>query len=249
MGIRSKIMSGFLILAAMLLVAGVWSIRELKNIGVSAQTMLSENYRSIEAAKGMIESLEREDSAVLLLLLGRRDEGLAILKAADEAFEKAHGVARSNITIPGEQACVDAVTRTYEDYRRLWTQFSSHPSFRGDLDWYFREVNPTFLKAKSAVSGLMSLNHRVMYQTASDVEGRAHRATMPGIIAIAASFIFSVIFGFLINLYIVNPVVHLTSAIRDYLDRRKPLDVKVESRDEISRLVSSVQELIRKSNP
>jgi HAMP domain-containing protein len=249
MGIRVKIMSGFLILATMLLVAGAWSIYELKNIGISAQNILNENYRSIDAAKVMTEALEREDSAILLLLLGERDEGLAIMRVADEAFGKAYVTALTNITIPGEQDYVNAVTKSYGAYRDLWLQFMASSTFQGDLAWYFREVNPTFLKAKTAVSDLMNLNNQVMYQTASQVESRAHRATMPGIIAIAAAFIFALIFSFLINLYVINPIVQLTSGIRDYLDRGKPLNVRVESEDEISRLVSSVEQLIKKSNP
>lgn len=247
MGIRAKIMSGFLILAAMLLVAGAWSIYELKNIGVSAQAILDENYKSIDAAKVMIESLEREDSATLLLLLGRREEGLAIMKSADESFQKAYETARTNVTIPGEQEYIDAVTRAYGTYKNLWMQFIIKPQYRGDLNWYFREVNPNFLKAKMAVSDLMNLNHQIMYKTASHLESRAHRATMPGIIAIVSAFIFAVIFIFLIDHYIINPIVQLTSGIQDYLERGKPLNVRVETEDEISRMVSSVEQLIKKS--
>ena len=190
MGIRAKIMSGFLILATMLLVAGAWSIYELKNIGISAQIILDENYKSIDAAKVMIEALEREDSAVLLLLLGKRDEGMDILKVADGNFQKALEIARNNITIPGERNYVDAIEKSYASYRKLWQPFTG-VGYRGNLNLYFQEVNPTFITVKTAVTELMSLNHRAMYQTASYVEGRAHRATMPGIIAIAAAFIFA----------------------------------------------------------
>ena len=69
MGLRFKILLGFLILALMLFIAGVWSIYELNSIGSSVPKMLNENYQSIHAGKKMIESLEREDSAILMLLL------------------------------------------------------------------------------------------------------------------------------------------------------------------------------------
>jgi len=246
MGIRAKIMSGFLILATMLLVAGAWSIYELKNIGISAQIILDENYKSIDAAKVMIEALEREDSAVLLLLLGKRDEGMDILKVADGNFQKALEIARNNITIPGERNYVDAIEKSYASYRKLWQPFTG-VGYRGNLNLYFQEVNPTFITVKTAVTELMSLNHRAMYQTASYVEGRAHRATMPGIIAIAAAFIFAIIFSFLINLYVISPIVRLTEGIRAYLDHGNLPDIHVESEDEIAELVSSVKQLIKKS--
>jgi len=245
MGIRAKIMSGFLILATMLLVAGAWSIYELKNIGLSTQNILDENYKSIDAAKVMIEALEREDSAVLLLLLGKRDEGREILKAADGNFQKALEIARSNITLPGEQNYVDAVDRAYAAYRKLWQPFAG-TGFKGNLNQYFQDVNPTFLKAKTAVSELMNLNHQAMYQTATHVEARAHRATMPGIIAIVSAFIFAIVFSFLVNLYVIGPIVKLTAAIRTFLERGFFPDVRVEGKDEIAELVSSVEQLAKK---
>ena len=71
MGLQFKILSGFFILVLMLFIAGLWSIYELNSIGSSVQSILDENYTSIHAAKRMKEALEREDSGVLLLLLGK----------------------------------------------------------------------------------------------------------------------------------------------------------------------------------
>lgn len=50
MGLRIKILSGFLILAIMLCVAGVWSIYQFRSIGASVQALLDDNYKSINAA-------------------------------------------------------------------------------------------------------------------------------------------------------------------------------------------------------
>ena len=61
MGLRTKILSGFLILTMMLVVAGIWSIYELTRVGTSVQRLLDDNYKSINAGKMMIEALERED--------------------------------------------------------------------------------------------------------------------------------------------------------------------------------------------
>lgn len=133
MGIRLKIFSGFLILSLMLAVAGTWSIRELNNIGMSVQRFLDENYRSIDAAKVMLESLEREDSGLLLLLLGQRKEGMDIIEEADKVFTKAFEIARSNITIPGEEAYVKTVEETYQGYKELWTMAMSGDKGSGDL--------------------------------------------------------------------------------------------------------------------
>jgi hypothetical protein len=103
MSLRFKILSGFLILALMLAIAGIWSIYELNSIGTSVQELLDDNYRSIKAAEMMTEALERQDSGILLLLLGKWEEGRRILDSADNLFEKGYQIAENNLTIPGER--------------------------------------------------------------------------------------------------------------------------------------------------
>lgn len=248
MGIRAKILSGFLILATMLLVAGVWSIYELRNIGMSVQKLLQDNYKSIDAAKLMIEALEREDSGILLVLSGKRNEGISIIEAADNSFTKAYEIARNNITIPGEKGYVGAIETAYDDYETLLRQSTAGTAHAGDLNWYFQEVHASFMKTRLAVESLMTLNDQEMYHTASNVESRAYRATMPGVIAIVSAFVFAIIFSYLINLFIVNPVIKLTEGIQNYLDSGKPVEIKIETKDELSMLVSSVGSLIARSS-
>ncbi len=247
MGLRPKILLGFLILATMLLVAGGWSIYELSNIGISVQRLLDDNYKSIDAAKSMTEALEREDSAILLLLLGKRNEGREILRSADNSFEKAFETARNNVTISGEQRYVEDIRKNYDTYKKLWAQNIAGTAKEGDLNWYFSNVHSSFLNVKSAVKNLMDLNDKTMYKTASNLEGRAHRATMPGVIAIIAAFIFAIIFSFLVNLLVVSPIIRITSGIHDYLETGKSFNVKIETTDELSHLASSVESLIERS--
>ncbi|MDD5723555.1 MAG: MCP four helix bundle domain-containing protein [Syntrophales bacterium] len=247
MGLRAKILSGFLILSTMLLVAGIWSIYELSTIGISVQKILDDNYKSVNAAKSMIEALEREDSGILLLLLGKREEGRAIIDSADESFQKAYETARSNVTISGEEDYVNEVMNAYDTYRNLWRQSVVGTTREGDLNWYFRDTHSAFRKAKLAAQNLMTLNDQTMYRMASNLESRAHRATMPGVIAVASAFIFAIIFSFLINLFVVTPIIKLTDGIQHYLDSGRPLDVRIETKDELSNLVSSVEALIARS--
>ena len=70
----------------MLLVAGIMSIIEFSSISSSVQKLLDDNYKSVNASKEMIEALEREDSGILMLLLGQWDEGRYTLTSADSVF-------------------------------------------------------------------------------------------------------------------------------------------------------------------
>ena len=247
MGLRMKILSGFLILAMMLVVAGAWSIYELTSIGTSVQNLLDDNYKSINASKTMIEALEREDSGVLLLLSGKWKEGSSIIEPADKLFQHGLEIAKNNVTIPGEKAHVDAIDEKYLNYRRLWMKPIVDTSHEGDLNWYFQEVHRAFIDVKSSVETLMTMNDQTMYQTASNLKSRAHRALMPGIVAIIAALAFTAIFNYFIHYYVASPIIKVTEGIQKFLKTGEPLHVTIETRDELSHLLSSVQELAAQS--
>lgn len=120
MKLRLKILSGFIILVIMLTAAAVWSVYELKSIGVSVNELLQDNYKSIDAAKSMIEALEREDSGVLLLVLGHWEEGRRIIQSADKQFEKEYEIASNNLTIEGEREYIERIKEYYSAYKKLW---------------------------------------------------------------------------------------------------------------------------------
>lgn len=243
MKLRLKILSGFFILALMLSIAGVWSIYELKSIGTSVQELLEENYKSINAAKSMIEALEREDSGVLLLILGKWQEGRRIIASADSLFEDAFSVAANNITISGEEQYIDSIRVSYSSYKSLWEKPIVDTRKEGNLSWYLDEVHQSFLNVKNSVSRLMTLNDNTMYNTASNLQNRANRAIMPGIVAIVAALVFTVLFNFFVNYYFVSPVVKMTRRVHKFLKDRHPFQMEVETRDEISDLATSINQL------
>lgn len=244
MGIRLKILSGFLTLAVMLFLAGIWSVYELNHVGLSVQGLLEENYRSINAAEAMIEAVEREDSGLLLMLGGKKKEGRSILEKGDSQFREALSTAAHNVTIPGEQEYVEEIRRAYSVYQeRLKTAWTA-PEFGKDAQWYIEQVHPAFGGVKEAVSGLIVLNDRIMYKTASDLKARAQRAVMPGVVAIVSALIFSLVFNYFVNYYLVSPMLRVTHAIQDYLKIGKPVEIHVESRDELGALADAIRELM-----
>ena len=243
MGLRAKILIGFFILSSMLLVAGAWSIHEVSTTGTSVQKLLDENYKSINAAKMMMEALERQDSATLLLILGKGEEGSKIMNFADDLFQQKLQFAEKNVTEPDESAVVEMIRFRYDIYKNVLQKPMGGTNKKGDLNWYFQSVHPSFLGVRNAVEKLMALNDQVMYETASDLQSRANRAVMPGIVAIVAAVLFSLLFNYFVNYYMVGPIIKITRAIDDFVKSGKPFDVKVETNDEIEGLVSAVYSL------
>jgi len=243
MGLRLKILSGFLILTVMLFAAGALSIYELTKIGRSVQTLLDENYKSINAAKNMIEALEREDSGMLLLLSGERERGGTTIGKADKDFQAAFQVAKNNVTISGESDYIAGIRNAYGIYRALWNQPITRAAKDGDLNWYFKEVHPAFWDAKNEVKRLMGLNDQTLYKTASMLKTRARRTIMPGVVAIISALIFTAVFNFFINLYFVSPILKLSAGIRNFIKTGDRSALHVDCSGEIADLAAAVEEL------
>ena len=204
MGLRFKILSGFVILALMLAIAGVWTILELKSTGFSIQAILDENYQSIFAGEDMIEALEREDSAILLLLLGKWQKGREQLMAADSVFMEKLDFAYSNVTIPGEKTSLDTIKQRYTNYKKLWERPIVDTPKEGNIEWYFQYSHLAFQNVKEALNHFNNLNNTTMYKTATILKQRSDRAIMPGLIAIVAALLFTVIFNYFVNFFTIR---------------------------------------------
>lgn len=243
MGLRMKIVSGFLVLALMLLLAGAWSVYELRSIAGSVPKLLEDHYKSIRAAKIMIEALEREDSAVLLRMTGQREKGRETGREADRRFLEGFDAARNNVTMPGEGELIEEIRKEYEAYKTLWLMPIAGTGHEGDLRWYLESAFPAFLRVTTSVQRLSDMNDKGMYDAALSIGDKAHRSTMPGVVAMIAAMVLSLIFSYFVNVFMVSPIIQITGGIRSFLDTGAPFKVRVETSDEIGELASSVADL------
>lgn len=241
MGLRIKILSGFLILAIMLLVAGLWSIYQLNLIGSSVQEIMDENYTSINAAKNMIEALEREDSAILLLLMGSWEEGRGIIDKADSTFNFHFNFANKNITIPEEKNYLERIKSQYIDYKKMWERPIVGTVKQGDFEWYFENIHEKFLKLKESINDLINLNDETMYKTALVVRNKSNAAIMPGIIAVISALIFTFIFTYFTNYFMISPIIKITNKIKSFIDKKIPFILEIETKDELGELEDSIK--------
>ena len=71
MTLRTRLLLGFSVLVGALVALGGSSAWHLWQMSALLERIVAENYDSVVAARNMKESLERQDSAALFVLLGR----------------------------------------------------------------------------------------------------------------------------------------------------------------------------------
>ena len=66
MKLKSKILLGYCLPLALVIVVGAWEITNLPRLGQASEAILQKNYNSIQAAENALDAIERQDSAALL---------------------------------------------------------------------------------------------------------------------------------------------------------------------------------------
>lgn len=249
MSLKIKIVSSFALLVVMLIIAGLMSIMEFRKVSLSIDTVMQNNYRSVGQAKLMLDALEREDSGLLMFLMGNRSQGSEIVFSADSEMRKALEVAWNNVTEKNESRCMEAVSETYEKFyasveKAIGKEEDLSPEERNRT--YFLDSHPLFLSAKEAVYALMKLNEESIYQQTSVMKERAKRAVMPAIVSIVTAVIFAVLFNFFIAEYFVSPIRRLCREVSLFYPERGHLKANIRSKDEIKRLETEINNLIHR---
>ncbi len=248
LSVRVKILISFLLLVAMLIAAGVLAIYEFRRLSYSVNEIIENNYKTIVAAEEMRDALEREDSGILLLMLGNFDEGRKNLARADSVFLESLAVASRNITEPGEKEIIDRIATGYSLFSQHWKRPIVDTERQGNLLWYTNDVHPYFLQVKSDLEKLLEINQESMYRIIADMHEKAKRAIMPGIIAIGGALVFLYLLNFFIKTFLVLPIINLLEKIRTMRAGTNPFRANPRSKDEIVNLESEISKLIDRSD-
>jgi methyl-accepting chemotaxis protein len=228
----------------MLVVAGTISILEFNWLSTTVHGLIQNNYKSIEASKSMIEALEREDSGILLLMLGELNEGRKILESSDAQFLESFEIAKNNLTEENEEDFIKKIEDRYDNYKSSWGRPIVDTEKQGNLTWYRTDIHQSFLTTKKAVDELMTLNQQVLFNEASFLREKSKRAIMPAIICIISAVVFSLLLSFFITLYFVSPIVRLTEDVNTLKPGQKYLKSRSASNDEIKKLELAINELL-----
>ncbi len=246
--LRKKLLLSFgiiLVFAAGICVLGILNLLRL---GSASDAILRENYKSILAAENMIDAIERQDSAVLLLILGYRDEGLPQFRQNESQFLQWLARAKDNITIEGEKATVDKIEKDYSRYLVSFSTFMEalKSDQRNSSETYHESVLPLFRSVRDACVDLREMNQKTMF-AASDRAGYIARRAVVSMLAIGFSILaVSLLLSFVLSYFLVRPIRQLTEATGRIAGGNYEVSLSATSRDELGKLGREFQIMSRK---
>jgi HAMP domain-containing protein len=173
MRLATRILLGYWYLVILMVITAAGAALGFHHLGSNIGRVLTDNVESVRASTAMIESLERQDSAVLARLLGKDGAG-SDLVASEAAFREALARARTNITIDDEAAVIDDIERLFAAFARSRDQLIETSPERPLLA-YDEQTFPRFEAVKERVLDLLEMNHQAMVEADRAAQATAAR--------------------------------------------------------------------------
>jgi NtrC-family two-component system sensor histidine kinase KinB len=246
--LRKKIFIGYGITLVLMVLILIWAFLHLWDLGRASEAILRENYRSILAAENMVYALERQDSAVLLVLLGYEGEGWKQFRENESQFFQWLGRAKDNITIEGEDQIVGAIETGYATYLSHSSQIKpiSVAGPQKTAIFYHETMLPSFLKVRETCIRLREINQENMYKVSDRASFIAQRAIWSmGIIGFAAVAI-GIAFSLFLSNLLVKPVQQMMQATQKISEGSYDVEVSIKSSDELGRLTEAFNSMAKK---
>ncbi|MBN1931510.1 MAG: HAMP domain-containing protein [Desulfobacterales bacterium] len=246
MTLKKKIFIGYGVAFILMGLVVAWAVTNLIALGKASEAILSENYRSILAAENMVDALERQDSAILLIYLGDVNKGTDQFRENEAVFLEWLARAKDNITIQGEAKLVQAIESDYAAYRRqffTWIDFHDIARRPSPYSSYQESIYPLFAKVRDVCIGLRCLNEETMYTASVKAANVAKHAIWSTSLVAAAALIVALIFSLFLAERIVGPIRRFMEASRKISSGDYAVQVPVETEDELGCLASEFNQM------
>jgi PAS domain S-box-containing protein len=252
MSLRTKLLFGYLVFVAALVLLGGWSAWRLREMGGVSRRIIANNYDSVVAAQDMKESLERQDSAALFALLGARDKAINQLREHRARFDADFKKAENNITEVGERESIDAIRRDRDTYYQMFDAFMAKVNatesvqLKGvtrdeeltERNEYFTRLEPQFNKLRAECEYLLQLNQRAMLAKSEAAGGVAQLWFYRTLLFAGVLVVAGLLLAFFLANRIVEPLRQLTATTARMAGGDLNAKVTVSSRDEVGLLAA-----------
>jgi two-component system, NtrC family, sensor histidine kinase KinB len=238
MKLRDKILSGYGLALILMISVVIRAVLNLVSLGRASDAILRENYQSISAAENMIEAIERQDSATLLVLLGYLEEGRPQFSGNETQFLYWLGRAKDNITVEGEGNILLAIEAGYSEYvldfSDLCGLLSDNPGAAG---WFYHEtVLPGFLEVRNLALQLLQINQDTMFAASARASAVAKTAIWSTIGIAAVGIGLALVFSLLLSRRLARPIGRMMQATEAIAGGRYDVHVPEDGSDELGRL-------------
>lgn len=238
MGIRRKVMVGFLVLTVLLLFSSVVSFMELKRIGTQTQGILAASNKSLTLARTMLDAIDNQSYALQQMFIAGDQSYDTLYSANIAVFANALEGAKND-----RLAGIDSIEIAFNDYMDV-AQYYRVRSAMPDVDWYNNEYASAYNRLSGAIKEYMTSSQNAIGPQALAIEHNAYRAITPSIITLGVILLIVLMLWYFLYIYGIKVILKLNRGLGDYLKYGIPFNVDIDGQDETVELRDNIAKLI-----
>ncbi|MCT8975236.1 ATP-binding protein [Clostridium sp. CX1] len=247
--LKGKFLIVYLFLVFTIAVVGIASIANIYSLERSIQGLMTDNYKSIDAASYMLEALEGQNSAALTYMNINKNQGIANFYNHSNNFYRWYHVEKSNLTEVGEKQLVREIENSYVQYLALFSQLQERAVKNNTdetINFYNNKMYPQYSELKKLIRGVSNLNEEAMFNS----KERVIKDSEQSMYIISILLVLFVLLGFAVAWLSLNKFLSPLYALRDNMRVLKEgeLDKQTEivSEDEVGELSKEFNDMTKR---
>lgn len=248
MNLKKKILIGYGVAFSLMGLVVTWAIFHLWSLAMTTDEILRDYYRSILAVENMVDALGRQDSGILLMLMGDVDKGISQYRENDALFLEWLGRSKDSIAVEGESEVVQAIEVNYREYRSKFMEIAERQGLKKDslpltLRTYKDVILPVYSKVKATCLELRTMNEKTMYSVSEKERKIARWAIWSTIIVASIASVFALFFSLVFAERLVRPLRRFVEAAKKISAGEFSVQLSVETRDELGQLAGEFNQM------
>lgn len=239
MGIRKKIILGFVSLIFLFFLAGLICFSELNRIHFNTQDMMDASMKNITLSKYMLDGVQDQNTALSQMMLsGITPENDSLWHAGRMQFQEALLQAKAE-----NFSGFDSVSTAAMKYILFVDSLIHEGIDKQNPEWFAETYKTLYYDLTSSIKNMMLSSQNMIARESKHIERSAYMAFRPGIIAFVIAIIIVAMFCYFIDTYFIKPILKINKGLKNFIAAKVPFKVKFESKDEINDLKEYIEEL------
>jgi len=241
MGIRRKILSGFVGILILLIFSSLVSLFELERLSKSTQEIIDKSSQTMKATQAMLNIIHDQNTTLLQLIILSDSTN----HSNNEITGKKNFIDAKNTisSIFADSDALKQVTTASKEYEKVLKNFTPIDK-QSNAKWFIGEYHAAYSNLTRAIKDYHIKSQDYLSDQTQLLEKSAYRASTPNTLTFAVLIMVIGMFLFFVDLYFLKPIINIDQSLKNYVTNKIPFNVKVDSNDEIQSLRDSVEKLI-----
>lgn len=237
--LKSKMTMVCIILIMLIAVVGITSIYNITLINAEIESLMINNYKSIDAAYNMMDRIQKQNLDIDTYIFENTQSGITSYYSHGKEFNDAYYIEKSNVTEPEEFGIVERIGELYRDYEMNFSILQEKMNTKGikeAREFYYSDIMTNYNKIVDELSNIKKVNEEAMNKSRKNAIADGENARYIIIIVSAMA----IISGCAITNYLINkmlkPLSLLNKSIAEVREGNIGNQVPVTTKDELGDL-------------